>query len=200
MKSMHHAARNSVFALLAAIMTFSYAGITKAEETYVFDKRHTEIRFTWDHFGLARTAAFFREYDGELVFDAAAPEKSALDVTINAKSVYVISLGAETFLTKPEWFDADMFPDITFKATKIEKTGEKTGKITGDLTIKGVTQPVTLDVTLNFKGEHPFSKKPSLGFSASGKVKRSDFGMGNYAPAISDEVLIEIQTEFNIKG
>lgn len=192
--------RQSVFAALAGAVMVAAAGLAQAAETYVFDKRHTEIRFTWDHFGLARTAAYVKDYDGELKFDAAAPEKSALSVTLNAKSINVISLGSETFLAKPEWFDAEMFPEITFKTTKIEKTGEKTGKITGDLTIKGVTKPVTLDATLNFKGDHPFSKKPSLGISATAKVKRSEFNMGNYVPAISDEILIEIETELNAKS
>lgn len=172
---------------------------TFAADTYVFDKKHTEVRFTWNHFGLSRTAAFFKNYDGELTFDEAAPEKSALTVKIDAKSVQAMSLGAETFLSAPDWLSTEKFPEITFKTTKIEKTGEKTGKIIGDLTMKGVTKPVTLDATLNFKGEHPFSKKASIGVSAKTTVKRSDFAMGNYAPAVSDEVEISIETEMNKK-
>ncbi len=185
--------------ILTLIAFATLAAPAHAADTYVFDKKHTEIRFTWDHFGLSRTGAFFKNYDGELKFDAAAPEKSSLDVTIDAKSVQAISLGAESFLTAPDWLSAEKFPSITFKTTKIEKTGEKTGKITGDLTIKGVTKPVTLDATLNFTGEHPFSKKPSVGVSAKTVVKRSDFDMGKYAPAVSDEVAIEIEAEMNQK-
>jgi len=173
---------------------------TFAADTYVFDKKHTEIRFTWDHFGLTRTSAYVKEYDGEVQFDAAAPEKSALNVTLDAKSVQAISLGAEGFLANDaKWFDAAKFPQMTFKSTKIEKTGDKTAKITGDLTIKGVTKPVVLDAKLNFSGEHPFSKKPSLGISAKTTVKRSDFNMGAFTPAISDEVEITIETELNKK-
>ncbi|MDX2263812.1 MAG: YceI family protein [Hyphomicrobiales bacterium] len=182
------------FAALIAMTAHAFAA-----DTYVFDKKHTEIRFTWDHFGLSRTAAYVKDYDGELTFDAAAPEKSALSVTIPTKNIQAVSLGAESFLAKPEWFDAEKFPQITFKSTKIEKTGEKTGKIMGDLTIKGVTKPVVLDATLNFKGEHPFSKKPAVGVSAKTTVKRSDFNMGAYAPAISDAIEISIETEMTKK-
>jgi polyisoprenoid-binding protein YceI len=96
-------------------------------------------------------------------------------------------------------FDTQKFPEATFKSTKIEKTGEKTGKVTGDLTIKGVTKPVTLDVTLNFSGAHPMSKKATLGFGASGTVKRTDFGVSQAAPFVSENVSLEIQTEMQQK-
>ena len=92
------------------------------------------------------------------------------------------------------------YPEATFKSTKFEKTGEKTGKVTGDLTVHGDTKPVTLDVTLNFAGAHPMSKKPTLGIGATTTIKRTAFGVGAYAPAVSDEVSIEIQTELNKKG
>ncbi len=186
-------------AVLGAAIIFGPAApyAAQAAETYVFDKKHTEIRFTWNHFGLSRTAAFFRDYNGELKFDAAAPEKSALDVTIKADSVQAVAFGVENFLQEPDWLATEIFPEITFKTTKIEKIDRKTGKITGDLTIKGVTKAVTLDATLNFNGEHPISKTPSIGISAKTTVKRSDFDMGKLAPAVSDEVVIEIEAEMN---
>ena len=68
------------------------------------------------------------------------------------------------------------------------------------LTIKGVSKPVTLDVTLNNAGVHPMTKQESIGFDATGTIKRSDFGMGMYAPAVSDEVSLRITTEGAVAG
>jgi polyisoprenoid-binding protein YceI len=84
---------------------------------------------------------------------------------------------------------------MVFKSKSIEVTGEKTGKITGDFTLLGVTKEVTLDVTLNKAADHPMLKVPAVGFSATGTIKRSDFGMTTYVPAVGDEVTISIETE-----
>ena len=75
-----------------------------------------------------------------------------------------------------------------------------TGTVTGDLTIKGVTKPVTLNVTLNKAGPNPMSKAPSMGFSATGMLKRSDWGMGAFAPNVSDDVKLMIEAEFHAKA
>ncbi len=184
---------------IALVILFALTGQTFAADTYVFDKNHTEIRFTWSHFGISRTAASFRDYDGRLNFDAAAPEKSALTVKINAKSVQAMSSDAVTFLQAPEWFATEKHPEISFKTTKIVKTGDKTGNIFGDLTLKGVTKPVVLAATLNFKGPHPLSKKPTIGVTAKTMVKRSEFGMAGWIPMVSDEVEIQIETEMHKK-
>jgi polyisoprenoid-binding protein YceI len=69
--------------------------------------------------------------------------------------------------------------------------------MTGDLTIKGVTKSVTLDVTLNQAANHPMRNIPAAGFSAQGTLKRSDWGLGKYAPGVSDDVKVIIETEFH---
>ena len=70
-------------------------------------------------------------------------------------------------------------------------------RIEGDLTLHGVTKPLTLEARLNKAGPNPFDKKPTLGFSGTGALKRSDFGMSNYLPMIGDVVTLTIDAEFN---
>jgi polyisoprenoid-binding protein YceI len=77
----------------------------------------------------------------------------------------------------------------------VVKTGDKTLTIAGDLTLKGKTLPITLQATLNQAGPHPFSKKPAVGFSATTSFKRSEFGLAEYVPAVSDEVSVRIEIE-----
>ncbi|MDZ4792389.1 MAG: YceI family protein [Hyphomicrobiales bacterium] len=92
------------------------------------------------------------------------------------------------------------YPAAKFASTKVEKLSSETGRITGELTIKGVSKPVTLDVKPNFSGMHPYvANGLSMGFDAKGEVKRSDFGVGAFAPAVSDTIKLDIQTEFNKK-
>ena len=85
------------------------------------------------------------------------------------------------------FFDVAKFPTATFVSTKVDVTSKTTAKVTGDLTLHGVTKPVVLDVTLNKIGEN-MKKQKTAGFSATATIKRSDFGMTAYLPALGDEV------------
>lgn len=192
--------RNAIAgATIATALAFSSAA-PAAAETYIFDKSHTEIRFSWSHFGLSRMSGRFLAYDGALEIDRAAPEKSTLTVKVETPSLWTHVEKFNDHLKSADFFNVTTMPEATFKSTKVEKTGEKTAKVTGDLTIKGKTRPVTFDVTLNFDGTHPMSKKPSVGLSAKTVVKRTDFDLGKYAPAVSDDVVIEVETEMNAKN
>ena len=170
-----------------------------APEAYTFDPLHTEVRFCWNHLGVSRQCAHFVKYEGELLYDQANPENSSINVTFAADSIETLVPVFNDHMKGEKLFDAKKFPQITFKSTKFQKTGDKAGQVTGDLTVKGVTKPVTLDVTLNFAGAHPMSKKRTLGLGAVTAIKRTDFGVSYVAPMVSDDVSIEIQTEMNKK-
>ncbi len=188
-------ARSFLPAALGLTFAAAASAASAAPETYKFDKSHTEVRFCWMHFQLSKQCAHFLDYDGELVFDAENPENSTLNVVFKTDSIHTRNPEFDSHMKADNLFDTKKFPEASFKSTKIEKTGDKTGKVTGDLTIKGVTKPITLDVVLNYKGPHPFNKKESLGFGATGSLKRTDFGVSYAAPAVSDEIELTIQTE-----
>ncbi|MDZ7788462.1 MAG: YceI family protein [Halofilum sp. (in: g-proteobacteria)] len=167
-----------------------------AAETYVFDKGHTNIQFSWDHFGFSTTSAEFEEFSGELQFDPENRANSSIAVTIDLDSV---DTGFDTFnghLTeKPEWFDTREHPEATFTSTDIEALGDDRLRVTGDLTLKGVTKEITLETTINKIGEHPVTNAKTIGFDATTTVSRSAFDMGQYAPSVGDEVTISISSE-----
>lgn len=191
--------RRAVPGAVAAAVLMITTTVSASAETYLFDKNHTEIRFSWSHFGMSRMSGRFLDYDGTLELDRAAPEKSALTVKVATPGLWTHVEKFNVHLKSDDFFNVSAFPEATFKTTQVERTGEKTAKVTGDLTIKGKTKPTTFDVTLNFDGTHPISKKPTVGLSAKTIVKRTDFDLGKYAPAVSDEVIIEIETEMNLK-
>jgi polyisoprenoid-binding protein YceI len=85
---------------------------------------------------------------------------------------------------------------MVFKSTKIIETGKGVAKVTGDLTFHGVTRPVTLAVKFNAAGANPMTKKYTVGFEVSGKIKRSDFGMNTYVPLIGDDVDLIVSAGF----
>ena len=184
-----------LFAFTAPALMALTLNAAAAPEAYTFDDHHTEVRFCWNHLGISHQCAHFLKYQGELLYDAANPENSTVNVTFMPESIETLVPVFNDHMRSEKLFYVTKFPEITFKSTKFQKTGDKTGKVAGDLTIKGVTKPVTLDVTLNFAGVQPMSKKQTLGIGAITAIKRTAFGVGYAAPMVSDDVSIEIQTE-----
>jgi polyisoprenoid-binding protein YceI len=187
------------FTRLPALAASAFLALTlsaaAAPASYTFDPNHTEVRFCWNHLGVSRQCAHFVKYEGELQYDEANPAASTLSVKFLTDSIETLVPVFNDHMKGEKLFDVAKFPEITFKSTKFEKTGEKSGKVVGDLTVKGVTKSVTLDVTLNFSGIHPMSKKQTLGIGAVASLKRTDYGVSYAAPMVSDDISVEIQTE-----
>ena len=173
--------------------------IQAASGTYKLDPSHTDVLVQWTHMGFSNPSAHFGNVDGTLVFDAADPTKSSVQVTLPLSGLNSFTAKFDEHLKSADFFDAAKFPTATFKSTKVEAAGTNKFTVTGDLTIKDQTRPVVLDVTLNGAGEHPMLKVPAIGFDATTTIKRSDFGVGAYVPAVSDEVRIRITTEGGIQ-
>ena len=181
--------------LVATLLAASPALVCAAPVTYKLDPTHTNVIATWNHFGFSNPSANFGQADGTLVYDADKVSASSVQVTLPLTGLSALADQFYDHLTSDKWFDAAKYPAATFKSTRVEAAGEGKLKVTGDLTIKGITKPVVLDVTLNKAGEHPMKKVPAIGFDATATVKRSDFGVGAYAPMVSDEVALKITTE-----
>lgn len=170
---------------------------------YKLDKGHASLTWKVSHLGLSDYTARFTRFDAGLNLDPANPANSSVSVTVDPTSIETDYPFPEKkdfdakLVSDESWFNAGTFPSIEFKSTAVEVTGENTGKITGDLEFLGVTKPLTLDVVFNGAfAMQPFSKKPALGFSATGTLKRSEWGMGTYVPNIGDDVELLIEVEF----
>ncbi|WP_313402258.1 YceI family protein [Stenotrophomonas sp.] len=185
-------------AAAAAPAASEAAAIQVASGTYKLDPTHTDVLVQWNHMGFSNPTAHFGNADGTLVYDAADVGKSSVEVTLPLSGLNSFTAKFDEHLRSADFFDAAKFPTATFKSTKVEAAGTNKLTVTGDLTVKGQTKPVVLDVTVNGAGEHPMMKVPSVGFDATTTIKRSDFGVGAYAPAVSDDVKIRITTEASI--
>lgn len=191
-----------LLALATVLVGFSAQPVLAESQTYKFDKQHTEVIFSYRHLGLSRAYAGFKSVDGELNIDRNSPEKSSINVVIDVKSLDTGLNGFNKHLQGKDFFNSAKYPKATFVSTKVQKSAGNTFIVSGNLTIKGKTKPVKLDLKLNADKEHPMAKfNPKMkgfyvvAFSGKTTIKRSDFGMGLYAPATSDEVDIIIETE-----
>lgn len=180
----------------AAFAFFAVPSAARAEpEKYVFDKPHTQILFAVDHLGFAKSYGKFLDYTGEIMWDKAEPAKSSVSVTIPMAGLDMGDATWKEHLSGEKWFNVAQFPEMTFKSTAIEVTGEKTANITGDLTLHGVTKPVVLATTFNKADKHPMMDRQEAGFSATTSIKRSEFGITEAVPYVGDDVAITIEVE-----
>ena len=166
---------------------------------YGFDPTHTQVEASYNHFGYSNITLRFDQVEGSLVYDAENPAASSAKATIQIASITSGVATLDEHLKNSDFFDAATFATATFTSTRVEAAGEGKLSMSGDLTIHGVTQPVTFAVSINKVGEHPMKKVPAAGFDAHATIKRSDFGVGLYAPNVSDEVKLEITVEATAK-
>ncbi len=180
--------------ILATIGILGCAAACAAPVTYVIDGKHTFPRFSYTHLGFSLQSSRFDKTSGVVVYDAAAGTGS-IDVTIDTNSV---STGSDLFdehIRGTDFLDVKDFPAATFKSTAIEFKNGSPVSIAGNLTLKGVTRPVTLNVSSFRHAEHPMSHKDAIGANASTTIRRSDFNMGKFAPAVDDELILTIALE-----
>lgn len=180
-------------AALAAALFASPAAF--AQQTYVLDASHSQIVFSYDHLGFSTTYGMFSGFDGTIVFDEDAPEQSSVEVSFPVRSMLTGWEERFAHFMSADFFDAADDEMVTFVSTGIEVTGEDTALITGDLTLNGITREVVLDAKLNARADHPIENKPWAGFDATTTLLRSDFGVGAFAPFVSDEVAVVISIE-----
>jgi polyisoprenoid-binding protein YceI len=163
--------------------------------TYRIDPSHTQVTASWSHFGFSHPFANFGQADGAIVYDPQDVGASSVKVTLPLAGLDSTIPELDKHLRSEDFFDAEKYPTITFNSTRVEAAGDRKLRVTGDLTVHGVTKPVVLDVSLNGAGAHPMTKRQAVGFDATTTLKRSDFGVANYVPNVSDEIAIRITTE-----
>lgn len=181
--------------LTAAALALAASGAIAAPEKYELDPGHSQVVFSYEHLGYSTTYNMFGGFEGEIMFDQEDPANSSVEVAIPVMSMFTGWQKRFEHFMSDDFFGATEGDMITFASTGIEVTGDNTALITGDLTINGITKPVVLDAKLNKSGDHPMAGKPWAGFDATATVKRSDFGLDKFAPAVSDDVQVMISIE-----
>jgi len=193
---MYRSMRSFFTVMLLAVPFSASADLsTVPSGAYTLDSSHGYITFTYSHLGFSNPRVGFNSFDTKLELDSNDPESSTIGVTIDASSIDSRVAEFNKHLNGSDFFNTAEHPTITFESTKVEATGDSTFDVTGNLTILGTTKPVTLAATINKAANHPMRDVPTVGVSASATIKRSEWGLGAYVPAVSDEVELSIEVE-----
>jgi polyisoprenoid-binding protein YceI len=140
------------------------------------DRTHSNVEFAVKHMMITTVRGRFTDLDGTVQYDEGNSPKSHIEVSIKAASIDTRAPDRDTHLRSPDFLDAEKFTAITFRSTRVDKTGTNRFAIAGDLTIRGVTRPVVLDAVEEGRGKDPWGGE-RLGFTATTTIDRRDYGL-----------------------
>jgi len=185
--------------LLFALGLSLVAGVSsvRGNEIFKFDQAHSMIAFGVRHM-LGSAKGRFTKFTGTIEVDREYSEKSSVVATIQAASIDTANAKRDEHLRTADFFNVAKFPEITFKGSRVKRTGANTGEITGDFTMHGVTRAITLNIQLLGDPASAAKAATTRWRVKTAPLKRSDFGIGTGATGtsmIGDDVTVDIQIE-----
>jgi len=193
--------------LIAGFLTFTSAftqGETdKMSKAWQIDSAHSDISFSITHF-FTPVNGSFNSYDANILFDPNDLDNSSIDVQIEVSSINTKNERRDNHLQSEDFFNAEKWPDITFKSDNIRKTGDNSFVAEGQITIKDVTRDFELPFTLLGVMDHPMQENTQVaGITAETSLNRTDYGVGvgDWAATmvVGDEVSINLNLELTHK-
>lgn len=186
-------------AVLAAALALTP---TAAFADWQIDPSHTAVVFEIEHFGYSDVTGVFPKVEATIdTFDPDNLEAAKFSVVLDATAITTFWDARDQHIKSADFLDVETYPEITFTSTSVKDNGDGTAEITGDLTIKDVTKPVTFKAEVNKVGESPIAKGTNVaGFTLTGEIDRTEFGVDAYAPAIGAVMPVVINVELNNKG
>lgn len=199
------ALRCSILFLLSAVLASCVSLLTPKVEVelaelrsgqYSLDKSHASLIFKISHMGLSSYVGRFNDFDATLDFDPNDMANAKLDAIVEIASLDINAPGLKENLMGGTWFDQSRYPQAKFSTLAVTPLDDSEFEFVGNLDWRGVVKPVSFIVTFHGGADNFLTGKYTLGFSAKGSFKRSDFGMGAYIPTVGDEIQIETHAEF----
>lgn len=167
--------------------------------TYKVDADHSGVSFSIRHF-VSNTPGRFKDFDGTVKYDKAAPATSSVEFTIQAASIDTANNDRDEHLRSADFFDVQKFPTLTFVSTGVTPKDADTLEVTGDLTMHGVTKKVTIPVEVLGSVKTPGGEK--AGFETTFTVNRKDYGIVwnrvlDSSTVLGEDVKITVNIEAN---
>lgn len=178
----------------STVVPSTAAAASATNNSYTLDPTHSYVLWHINHFGFSNPSGKWMA-NGTFIFDKNHPQTSKVTATVNIADGVTGIPALDQHMQSAEFFDAKQFPTATFVSDNIKLTGKQTADVSGQLTMHGVTKPLTFHVKLNKIGVSVVTNKPTIGFSGSATLNRSDYGISAYAPGLSNQVQLEIEVE-----
>ncbi len=179
----------------ATLILFSSSVYTAlGADSYEIDPAHSMVVFRVSHLGISQTYGRFNQPEGTLRFDNESPKNSAIDIKVKVDNIDTDNEKRDLHLKSADFFDAEKYPDITFKSKRVTPKKMNHFEILGDLTLHGVTHEIVVTAVQTGAAKDPWGGY-RIGFETVFDIKRSDFKMQGMQGAVGDEVQLTVSVE-----
>ncbi|MEH7106703.1 YceI family protein [Bacillus sp. JJ1764] len=165
---------------------------------WALDTVHSSVDFSVRHMMIANVKGTFNSFNATIEADPTDLTTANIDFTVETASVDTRNKDRDAHLVSGDFFDSENHPNLTFKASKIEKTDDGEYNVTGDLTLRGITKQENFAVTFEGQGKDPWGNE-KVGFSAMGSINRSDYGLVWNAALETGGVLVGDKVKINLQ-
>jgi polyisoprenoid-binding protein YceI len=169
-----------------------------AAGTYQLDAAHKRVGFVVRHLMVSKVRGNFAEADATITI-AEDPLQSSVTASITTASVQTGNVDRDNHLRTGDFFEAEKYPEITFRSTGIKSHAGAEFVLDGELTIKDVTKPVELVVEFEGATTSPYGQQV-FGFSATTEIDREDWGLTYNMALESGGVMIGKKVKIEIEG
>ena len=185
--------------ILLAVCGLFFSTLSFSQNTYKLDGNHARLTFSVKHMGISFVEGIFKTFDATLVSKKQDFSDAQIELTADVKSISTEVEMRDNDLRK-DWFEVEKFATLNFKSTSFKKVSDKNYLLKGNITLHGVTKPITFNVVFNGKATNAFYKKDYVGFTITGKLNRSDFGIGKepLQTGVGNEIGLRSNVEFVI--
>jgi polyisoprenoid-binding protein YceI len=143
---------------------------------YRVSKTYTTLEFAVTKWMVFKEQGLFQDFQGQLVYDPAHPEKSQVEVTVQASSLDTREPTRDKVLRSDDFFDVEKYPTLSFRSTNAVPKGPDALEVTGDLTIHGTTHRIRIPVKVLGVQEVP-NAGTFVGFETNFTIDRRDYGV-----------------------
>ena len=187
--------------LIIVFLVFAISSFASILNNYSLDKYHAKLGFSIGHFGISHIEGNFKNFNATLNSTKEDFTDAVIEMTADVKSINTEVEMRDNDLRGENWFNADKYPEITFRSTSFKKGDGSNYNLSGEFTMCGVTKPISFNATYNGKAVNPHYNTTSVGFTVTGKLNRSDYKLGGDAllTGVSDEVELTSNVEFVVK-
>jgi polyisoprenoid-binding protein YceI len=192
--TMHDAFRRC--SAIASLWTMQSIAVAQPIQ-FEIDPIHTQIVFRVDHAGFSESFGLLLRPKGTVIFDADAWENSSVVVQMQSAQLQFHDEAWNKAVLGKNYANAAEFPSISFKSIKLNPLVAQKALLVGELTLLGKTRVVELDIEFKKRAKHPYTLKDTIGFHATTRFKRSDFGMTSTLKTVGDWIDVQISLEAN---
>lgn len=161
----------------AIVAVFLFVNLSFAQNTaWTFDKAHSQVKFEVTHLVISKVQGLFNSFDGVVKTSGDDFTDAVIEFTVETNSINTENERRDNHLKSDDFFNAEKFPQMTFKSKSMKKVGDNEYTLIGDLTIRDVTKEVELKVE---KGGMMTDNSGNVkaGFRLKGTINRFDFNL-----------------------